>query len=282
MDRERPSRVSRADAKTSWKDIRCASLRVGDLPVLADLRGRAEIGVLVEGERAWVWWQAGAEVVPDLVARRILPAEGVELFTERGGQWYRLGEHLPAFGVPFRDGAIGVPLDRVVIPDRLSVLRPGELVGEPMRIRLVREEGKAVRPATALRCALAVLGDWAEAATTAQLTPLQGAWRKASDGEEEDDEVLVVGPPGALPLLHESVRYWGTGLWIPLGFRAEPELPERAIRGAAGAGEGDLAILDESGFELIDRAAFEPLTRAGVRLARGGPGGARPDGRSRG
>ena len=48
--------------------------------------------------------------------------------------------------------------------------------------------------------------------------------------------MLVIGAPGTLPLLPESVRYWGSELLVPLGFRAEPDLPEAAIRGVAGAG----------------------------------------------
>ena len=75
---------------------------------------------------------------------------------------------------------------------------------------------------------------------------------------------------GELPLLPESVRYWGTDLLVPLGFRADPELPEGAIRRVVGAGDGDLVVLDEEGFELIARDAFKPLSRAGIRLARGG------------
>ena len=88
-----------------WKDIQGASLRVEDLASLADLRGRAQMRVTVAEGRAWVWWQADSDVMPELVARRIMPLEGAELFTRTGGQWYRLGERLPAFGVPF--GALG-------------------------------------------------------------------------------------------------------------------------------------------------------------------------------
>ena len=74
---------------------------------------------------------------------------------------------------------------------------------------------------------------------------------------------------GELPLLAESVRYCGTDLLVPVGFRADPELPEGAIRQVAGAGPGDLVVLDEGGIELIARDAFQPLSRAGIRLAHG-------------
>jgi len=260
-----------------WKDICCASLKVNDLEVLADLRGRPEIRVTVAGERAWVCWQVDSDRMPEILARRILPLEGVELFIERGGEWYRPGEHLPAFDVPFRAGAAGVALDRIIIPSKLSAQRPQGTLTDRLRVRLVRDDREQARPATALRCSLHVLFAWAERATSSQLSSLQGAWRRASDGAKADSEALILGVPGRLPHLPESVRYWGTDLLVPLGFRVDPDLPEPAIRRVVGAGAGDLVVGDEDGFELIARGAFRPLTRASVRLAQKGSTGSRPD-----
>ena len=226
------------DVTTAWKEVRCASLRLDDLRVLADLRGRAEMRVMLAGDRAWVCWQADSEMVREVLVGRILPLEGVELFTERGGRWYRLGEHLPAFGVPFRDGEDGVLLDRLVIPGKLSAQRPEGRITDAVRVGLVPDQREEVRLATALKCSLEALSIWAEQATSFQLSPLQGAWRRASDGEDGDADAFVIGPAGRLPLLPESVRYWGTDLFVPLGFRADPELPEGAIRRVVGAGRG--------------------------------------------
>ena len=258
------------DVTTAWKEVRCARLRANDLRVLADLRGRAEVRVLLVGDRAWVCWPADSEMLPEVLVARILSLEGVELFTERGGLWYRLGEHLPAFDVPFRDGADGVLLDRLLIPGKLSAQRPEGRVGDALRTGLVRDNREGFRPATAFQCSLQVLFDWAEQATSSQLGSLQGALRIASDGEREDADALVLGAAGELPLLSESVRYWGTDLLVPVGYRADPDLPDGAFRRIVGAGVGDLVVLDEDGFELIARDAFKPLCRAGVRLARGG------------
>jgi MoxR-vWA-beta-propeller ternary system domain bpX2 len=260
--------VGTTDVTTAWEEIRCASFRADDLRVLADLRGRGEIRVMLAGDRAWVCWPTDSGMILDILVGRILPLEGVELFTERGGRWYRLWDHLPAFGVPFRDGDDGVLLDRLLIPDKLSAQRPERRISGPLRVGLVRDE--AARPATAMRCSFRVLFVWADQATTSQLSCLQGAWRKASDGEGQVAEAFVLGSPGKLPLLPESMRYWGTDLLVPLGFRADPDLPQGAIRRVVGAGEGDLVVLDEEGFELIAWDAFKPLDRAGVRLARGG------------
>ena len=99
--------MTTADRSARWKDIRGACLPVEDLASLADLRGRARMWVAVAEGRAWVWWQADSDVTPDVVARRIMPLEGAELFTRTDGQWYRLGERLPAFGVPM--GALWLP-----------------------------------------------------------------------------------------------------------------------------------------------------------------------------
>ena len=258
------------DVTTAWKEVRCASLRANDLRVLANLRGRAEVRVLLVGDRAWVCWPADSEMLPEVLVARILSLEGVELFTERGGLWYRLGEHLPAFDVPFRDVADGVLLDRLLIPGKLSAQRPEGRVGDALRAGLVRDNREGFRPATAFQCSLQVLFVWAEQATSSQLGSLQGALRMASDGEREDADAFVLGAAGELPLLSESVRYWGTDLLVPVGFRADPDLPDGAFRRVVGAGVGDLVVLDEDGFELIARDAFKPLCRAGIRLARGG------------
>ncbi len=222
------------------------------------------------GDRAWVCWPADSEMIPEVLIGQILPLEGVELFTERGGHWYRLGEHLPAFGVPFRDGTDGVLLDRLLIPGTLSAQRPERRLSDALRVGLVRDDRQVFRPATAFLCSLRVLFVWAEQASSSQLTSLQGAWRIASDGEERDADAFVLGTAGDLPLLPESVRYWGTDLLVPVGFRADPDLPEPAFRRVVGAGVGDLVVLDVDGFELIERDAFKPLSRAGIRLARGG------------
>jgi hypothetical protein len=270
--------MKHTDVTTAWKEIRCASMLAHDLRVLADLRGRVELRVLFAGDRAWVFWPADSEMIPEVLVGRILPLEGVDLYTERGGRWYRLGEHLPAFSVPFRDGADGVLIDRILFPGKLSAQRPERRFSDAVRAGLVRDEREGFRPATALSCSLQVLCVWAEQATSSQLSSLQGAWRIASDEEEDEKaaEAFVLGAAGELPLLPESVRYWGNELLIPVGFRADPDLPERAFRRVVGAGLGDLVVLNEDGFELIARDAFKPLIRAGIRLARGGFSGPWP------
>src|SRR4051794_28728165 len=107
-----------------WKDVGCASIPVRDVSVLADLRRGSEIRVSIGGDRAWIRWEPGSEVMQHVVVRRLLPLRGVELFTRRGGRWYRLGEHLPAFGVPVGDGLDGVPLGRILLPQPMTVRRP--------------------------------------------------------------------------------------------------------------------------------------------------------------
>lgn len=259
--------MSATDQSTDWTGIRCARMRIEDLRVLADFRGRLEIRVLIAGDRAWVCWPAGSEIVGPILSGRILPLEGVELFTERGGHWYRLGAHLPALDVPFRDLEEGIELDRVLIPGKLSAQRSAGRVMESLRVIVVPEEQGRIRPATAMRCSLAVLTRWAGQATSAQIERLEGAWLPATGETEADAEVLVRGLPGNLPHLRESTRYWGGELLVPLGFRPEPELPAGAIRAVVGAEDDDVVVLDGAGIELIPGGAFRLLSRAAVRLA---------------
>ena len=270
---------------THWKDVRCASIPVVDLPVLADLRGRAEIRVSIAGDRAWVWWGADRELLEEIVVRRILPLSGIELFTERGGGWYRLGEHLPAFDVPRGDSAIGLALERMIVPSPIAVVVPLGASTDPNFLRLVRDERSLVRPASALRSTLAALLAWAERATSAELVRLHAVWTGASHVAEGEGgaraDVLVLAASGMLPLLADGVRFWGTDVLIPLGLRADPDLPETALAAALGAMAGDLVVLEEDGFERIARAAFKPLSRAGIRLAWESSRAARPQEGSR-
>ena len=66
-----------------------------------------------------------------------------------------------------------------------------------------------------------------------------------------------------------AVRYWGGDVLVPLGHRPEPDLAPETLRAAAGASAEELLVLDGGGAEVVPRAAFAPLTRAGVRLCSG-------------
>ncbi len=276
-------RKNTSAAPESWRIAGCASLPVDELRVLAGLRREPGIRVVIAGARAWVRWSTRAHSDRDsgLVARTLMAARDAELFVERGGTWYRLGAHLPAFEVPFRDGADGAPLDAVVIPSPVTALRPGRPIDVgPVPINLVRDESEQPRPTAALGCSLDALAQWVESAPSLLLAPLACVWREVSPGHDGSGHrdappiaamTLVLGAPGArLPVLSASTRYWGGGtglLMVPLGYRIEPNLPEETIRGVLGAGPDDLVFLAENRVELVPRRSFRPLTRAGVRLA---------------
>ena len=239
---------------------------MGDLPVLAELRGHGAIRVLMAGEVAWVSWEPGSELMQEMLVRRILPLTGAVLFTEREGCWYRMAEHLPRFDVPADDGSDWPPLERTIFPEPVETTRPHGCWHDPVRIRLVRDRATAPRPASALRCTPDTLAAWAERATTAALVALHGAWIRPGSAGGPHGLVLVTGAAQSLPLLEGGVRFWGTDLLLPLGFRAEPDLPHSAVRRAAGATDDELAVLDEHGIEVVPRAVFKPLSRAAVRL----------------
>jgi hypothetical protein len=116
--------------------------------------------------------------------------------------------------------------------------------------------GGGPEPVTAAACAVGALEAWAATATTAEL----GAVRGARCG----GRAVLLG--AGLPALVGATRYWGGQLLVPVGLRPDPDLPEAVLREAAGATDGELLVLDESGAEVVPVAAFEPLTRAGVRL----------------
>jgi hypothetical protein len=214
---------------------------------------RREVGIMVTtaGDRVWVCWEAGAEAV----VRRVLPLPGAELYTRRDGLWYRIGHHLPTFGLPVEDESVARPLYRAVTPEPAQVIMPEEMPPTSTRLRLVRDEH--VRPASAMRCALAALDRWIESAPTTEITALSAAWFGG--------EVIVRGT--RLPTIAGSERFWGELLLAPLGFRPEPSLPEPALRRVLRVRDAALLVLSDQGIEEVPREAFGPLTRAGVRLA---------------
>jgi hypothetical protein len=233
---------------TPLDNVCCARLPLAVLPALAALRCRPGVTVRLDGASAWLRWPAGDEGV----LRCVQPLAGVELYESRDGVWYRPGRHLPAFEVADEDGR---PLDRVLFPAPVEPEAPPGLALSPQVIRLARAD--RLRPASAMHAPLAELARWAETATTAQLAALRAA--------RSGGRVLLLGRP--LPALPGGLRLWGKRLLVPLGHRPEPALPESTLLEALGAGPEDLVLLTAESAEVVPWGAFEPLTRAGVRLA---------------
>jgi hypothetical protein len=217
--------------------------------VLADVRCLPGVQVALVGDRAWVRWEPGQ----DQVLTRLLPVSGVVLFAHRKGAWYQLGHSLRSFDVPL--DAPMQPLHRVLLPARLEprVAPPARLT--PVPLRLVRED--VLRQTSAVLVPLHALRGWAEQATTATLTSIRAARR--------DRHVLLLGR--RLPLLPEAERFWGGRVLTPLGHRLDPLLPEREVLEVAEAEESEFLLLHTGKVEIVPTDAFEPLTRAGIRLA---------------
>jgi hypothetical protein len=152
----------------------------------------------------------------------------------------------------------------VLVPARVTPVAPDTGPGSPVVLHVVR--GGEPRPAAALVCRVIDLAKWADTATTAELTAVQAG--------RCGDRVVLLG--AKLPPAPSGTRFWGDDLLVPVGFRPDPDLPPAALRAAAGATPAELVLLTEDAAELIPRSAFEPLTRAGLRLALRdlGPGGA--------
>jgi hypothetical protein len=229
-------------------EVCCASFPAASLAWLAPLRVHADMCVRMLGDRAWLWWTPGDEVV----LQRVLALQDVVVFARREGRWYRPGQHLPAFEVPSEEGAR--PLLHVLTPAPVQPDHGAPSV-QPLTLRLVPDGWP--RAASALCCTLADLAGWAEQATSRQLTMLTAV--------RAGPRVLLRGE--RLPPLLEAERYWGHSILTRLGFRPEPEMSEGVLRQALGLQNEEIALLGENGFEVIDARRFQPLTRAGVRLA---------------
>jgi hypothetical protein len=247
-------------------EVCCACLPAASLAWLASLRVHAGLRVRVLGDRAWMWWTAGDEVV----LQRVLALHGVEVFARREGRWYRPGQHLPAFEVPNEDGAR--PLLHLLTPAPVRA-DSGAPSFRPMMLELVRDDRP--RATSALCCTLADLGRWAGQATSRQLAMLTAICTYGTAGVSPVPGALDQGDASRtghvllrgerLPPLSAAKRYWGRTILTPLGFRPEPEVSEGALR----LRDEEIALLGEDGFEAIDARLFQPLTRAGARLAAG-------------
>lgn len=236
---------------TPLEHARCALVPAAALGTLADLRREGGIEVVMDGDRAWVRWADG----PAGVVERLLPVPGAELFERRGAHWHRLGHALPSFDLPWNGPAEPLPLASVVVPAPIAPTPPDASPPGPAQLSLVPDDRP--RPAVALACPLAALWAWAEWQPAARLATLRVA---VANGE-----ALVVGRP--LPPVADGRRSWGDRVLAPLGLRPEPALPSATLLRLFDAGDDAIVILDEGGAEVVPRAAFGRLTRAGLRLA---------------
>jgi hypothetical protein len=248
-------------------EVGCASLPLAGLAALADVRCVRSVDAAIEGDRVWVRWPAGDEQFP----LRVLSVSGAELYVERDGVWFRFGSRLPSRGWP--KGAVAEPLQFLLSPAFPDPETPRAEQLRRCSIALVRDPRP--RPAAAMSCDISALAAWAERATTAEIGAVEGIH---SDGSVvlRGRKLPMLPAPSPYPFPHPggegrvrgpARRYWGERVFVRLGHRPEPALPESAILAALNAGEETLALLDFEGVELLPLHAFQPLTRAGVRLA---------------
>lgn len=234
-----------------WSVVTAARLPASGLNCLAAVRHRQEVRVTVGTDGfAWVQWPAGP--LADEVVCALRPAAGVEFYGRHAGHWQRFGSRLPSGMTPPADA--GRLLAEVLTPVAVVPVLPTDGVIQRLGIELIRDD--VPRPATALRCPVREFAAWADLATTRQLTGVRAA---TSGGE-----VLVLG---TLPLVASAQRYWGDGVHLPLGFTLRPALPAPSVRELLQAAADDLIFWHADGVEVVPQAAFEPVSRAGVRLA---------------
>ena len=245
-----------ADDPHDWSAVSAARLPDVALVSLAAVRHRTEVRVSLTADGfAWVQWPAGPQADDIVAALRAAP--GVEFYCRHAGGWRRFGSRLPSALAPPAD--TGRPLADVLTPSPLAPVAPGAVAISRVMIELVRDD--APRPATALRCPMSHFATWADLTTTRQLAAVRVA---VSAGE-----ILALGTLPPVPL---AVRYWGDAVRLPLGYTLRPALGPASVRELVGAEAGDLVFLDAGGVEVVPALAFEPATRAGVRLAAGGGG----------
>lgn len=231
-----------------WNDVTAARIPAASLGALARLRAVEGVRVSPIEDVAWVTWPARS---PAVVAH-LRPIAGAEFFVRRDGAWFRFGTTVPTSAGPPTEP--GRPLDAVLVPARVEPSLPTVRIAATT-VALVR--GGSPQTATALACSVASLRDWADTAPTHEIEAVRAA--------RFGDRAILLG--GRLPAIADGVRFWGTRVFCPVGFRPEPELDEQLLAAAAGLEPEEKLFLTECGAEVVPGTAFEPLTRAGIRLA---------------
>lgn len=228
--------------------VEAALLPADGLAALSSVRVRDGVSVIKTGTKIWATWPAGTEQVWQL----LLSVPSTEFFELRDGRWYQLGHSLPRFDLP-PYGESG-RLDTLLLPSPLKPALASEIKISPMALRLVPSD--RLQPTAALRVDISNLLPWVERAPSAELA----ACRAARFGKR----LVLRGEK--LPALTDAERFWGNRVWLPLGFRAEPDLPETALRAAADMSLGEILLITDSGPEAIPEDAFRPLSRAAARI----------------
>lgn len=219
------------------------------LSLLAPLRNLSGVTVCVSDGFARVAWPVGLQAVQE----RLLAAPGVRFYARLDGNWFGIGHALPAFELNL--GGSFVSLAQALTPQKLETeLAPELQRALPVPMKLVSSD--LPKPVSGALYEVSVLAAWAEMASTHVLESFTAARR--------EHRILLVGSNP--PWLTASVRLWGDRVLCPLGQRVEPALPESAIGEALGLAAGDRAIFCEGEFDLVESAAFSPLSRAALRL----------------
>jgi hypothetical protein len=233
----------------SWREVSAARIPAIHLAALAPLRDRPHIRIYLAGEAVWIRWSGdNADIV-----RCLMPIPSAEFFIANPPRWQQFGSLLPSNIEPL--SGPGISLAAALVPQPIVPIEPDGLTFSPVTLTIVR--CAEYRPTSALLCALADLKTWADEATTAELNAVRAA--------RCNGKVILLGK--SLPSIANAERYWGDGAFVPIGFRAEPDLDSASLRAALGVRDEELVFLSEDSAAIVPRNAFEPLSRAGIRLA---------------
>jgi len=232
-----------------WQTVKAARIPWSQLPALALLRDRADVLVCKKGNDAWIRWGASQS----LVIECLLGVSRVAFFVKKGSTWFPFGRLVPTALAPPEE--LGEP-----IVFHLSPLAPESVsapAGPAGKISWKLKPGDSPQPATAMTCSLAALAAWAESATRWEIEQLKAA--------RKGDRAILKGE--RLPSIAGSTRYWGTRVWIPLGFVGDPPFHEAVLIAAANLEPDAILLCQDHQREVIPEHAFGPLNRSGIKLA---------------
>jgi hypothetical protein len=223
-------------------------LAQADLEQLGALRCLPQLVAAWQGDRIWLRGIAVEQAEDPAILR--LPALAR----------YHVGEDqllfLPGAVTPvaYLPTLAWQPITAFIVPE-MPVAAYGGIVEEQVPVTLVPAPDE--QPAIGLRCTLAHLQAWCEAAPEVRIQVLHYA-------VAQDGDTIVLGDP--LPTIPGQVLWECEGLLLPAGHAlAYPVLAATIVRLLDAAATHRLLLHADGSWERISRTNFIPATRSGIR-----------------
>jgi hypothetical protein len=224
-----------------------ARIALPEAPAAAILRLRTDVRAAIVADTLWLRGDR-VDAILDRLLDFIAPHDRYEL--EADNQLRPVGHRLPVGMLPAASWrpvaelfapAWPVPTARTPLPDGIA-------------LRLVRSDRE--QPANALLTSSMALERWVSRAAAIRLAPLRFA--------ATTSHVLVLGRP--VPPIAGVRLYESSGIVVPCGWQIAPAVDPSSLRRLLNLTAEDLALFNETGWQLVFANSIVGMSRSAVRL----------------